>query len=117
MRRGLGVVRERDFRLVYGAQIISLLGDGIIPVALAFAVLDLTGSATDLGIVLAARTLPMIASLLAGGVVADRLSRRRVMIGADLVRFVSQGALGLLLVTGTAHLWQLAVLQAVLGAA
>jgi predicted MFS family arabinose efflux permease len=117
MRRGLEVLRERDFRLVYGAQVVSLLGDGIIPVALAFAVLDLTGSATDLGLVLAARTLPMIGSLLAGGVVADRLSRRRVMIWADLVRLVSQGLLGVLLVTGTAQLWQLIVLQVVLGAA
>jgi predicted MFS family arabinose efflux permease len=86
-------------------------------VALAFAVLDLTGSATDLGIVLAARTLPMVACLLAGGVVADRISRRRVMITADVVRFVSQGVLGLLLVTGSARLWELAVLQAILGAA
>src|SRR5256885_413395 len=74
MRRGLQVLREREFRLVYGAQVVSLLGDGIIPVALAFAVLDLTGSATDLGLVLAARTLPMIGSLLAGGVLADPAS-------------------------------------------
>src|SRR3954447_15907410 len=117
MRRGLQVLREREFRLVYGAQVVSLLGDGIIPVALAFAVLDLTDSATDLGLVLAARTLPMIGCLLAGGVVADRFSRRRVMIAADLVRFVSQAALGILLVTGSAELWQLAALQAVLGAA
>lgn len=117
MRRGLGVLRERPFRLVYGAQVASLLGDGITPVALAFAVLDLTGSATDLGLVLAARTLPMVGCLLAGGVVADRVSRRRVMIAADLVRFVGQGLLGVLLVTGSAKLWELAVLQAIVGAA
>jgi hypothetical protein len=117
MWRDLEVLRERDFRLVYSAQVVSLLGDGIIPVALAFAVLDLTGSATDLGLVLAARIVPMVACLLAGGVVADRLSRRRVMIVADVVRVASQGLLGLLLVTGAAQLWQLAVLQAVLGAA
>jgi predicted MFS family arabinose efflux permease len=117
MRRGLDVLRERDFRLVYGAQVVSLLGDGIIPVALAFAVLEETGSATDLGLVLAARTVPMIASLLVGGVVADRWSRRRVMIAADVVRFVSQAALGVLLVSDTAQLWQLMVLQAILGGA
>jgi predicted MFS family arabinose efflux permease len=117
MRRGLHVLRERNFRLVYGAQVVSLLGDGIIPVALAFAILDLTGSATDLGLVLAARTIPLVACLLAGGVAADRLSRRRVMIAADAARFASQGLLGVLLVTGEAHLWQLALLQAVLGAA
>jgi hypothetical protein len=117
MRRGLEVLRERDFRLVYSAQVVSLLGDGIIPVALAFAVLDLTGSATDLGLVLAARTVPMVVCLLAGGVLADRASRRRVMIGADLVRLASQGLLGVLLVSGSAHLWEVAVLQAILGGA
>ena len=113
----LEVLRERDFRRVFGAQVVSLFGDGIIPVALAFAVLDLTGSATDLGLVLAARMIPLVGCLLLGGVVADRLSRRRVMIAADVVRMISQALLGLLLVTGEAHLWQLIVLQAVLGAA
>ena len=117
MRRGSGVLRERDFRLVYGAEVVSVLGDGVVPVALAFAVLDLTGSATDLGLVLACRAVPMVACLLAGGVVADRLSRRRVMITADLVRLFSQGLLGVLLVTGNAQLWQVAALQAILGAA
>jgi predicted MFS family arabinose efflux permease len=58
-----------------------------------------------------------VACLLAGGVVADRMSRRRVMIAADLVRLVSQGVLGLLLVSGHARLWEVAALQAVLGAA
>jgi len=113
----LQVLRERDFRLVFGAQVVSLFGDGIIPVALAFAVLDLTGSATDLGLVLAARLVPLVGCLLLGGVVADRLSRRRVMIGTDVVRTFSQALLGVLLVTGEAQLWQLIVLQAVLGAA
>jgi uncharacterized membrane protein len=117
MRGVPGVLGEREFRLVYGAQVVSLLGDGIIPVALAWAVLDLTGSATDLGLVLAARLVPMVACLLAGGVVADRLSRRRVMIAADLVRLAGQGLLGVLLVTGTARLWELIALQAVVGAA
>ncbi len=113
----LEVLRERNFRRVFGAQVVSLFGDGIIPVALAFAVLDLTGSATDLGLVLAARTVPLVGCLLLGGVVADRISRRRVMITADVVRLISQALLGVLLVTGAANLWQLLVLQAVLGAA
>jgi predicted MFS family arabinose efflux permease len=116
-RSSAGVLRERPFRLVFSAQVVSLLGDGIVPVALAFAILDLTGSATDLGIVLAARTVPLVGCLLVGGVVADRFSRRRVMIAADLVRFASQGLLGVLLVSGEARLWQLAGLQVILGAA
>jgi MFS family permease len=114
---GLGVLRERDFRLVFGAQVVSLIGDGIVPVALAFAILDLTGSATDLGIVLAARTVPLVACVIAGGVVADRVPRRAVMIASDLVRLVSQGVLGVLLVFGHAEIWQIAALEAVLGAA
>lgn len=113
----LEVLRLRDFRLVFSASLISLLGDGVIPVALAFAVLDLTGSATDLGIVLAARTLALVAALLAGGVVADRVGRRRVMIGADLVRLVTQAAIGVLLVSGDATVVEIAVSQAMLGAA
>jgi MFS family permease len=113
----LDVLRLRDFRLVYGAALVSLLGDGIVPVALAFAVLDLTGSATDLGIVLAARTLALVGSLLIGGVVADRIGRRAVMIGADLTRLVTQGAIGVLLVSGHATVLELAASQALLGAA
>ncbi len=113
----LDVLDERPFRHVFGAQVVSLFGDGIVPVALAFAILDLTGSATDLGLVLAARTVSMVGCLLLGGVVADRLSRMRVMIAADVVRLVSQALLGVLLVTGRAQLWQLIALQAVLGGA
>ena len=90
MVAGLDVLRLRDFRLVFGAALASLLGDGMVPVALSFAVLDLTGSATDLGLVLAARSVALVGSLLIGGVVADRVSRRTVMIGADLVRLVAR---------------------------
>lgn len=95
----------------------SLIGDGVVPVALAFAVLDLTGSATDLGVVLACRTVALLGSLLAGGVVADRLGRRGVMVAADVVRLAGQGAIGILLVTGHATVAELAVSQALLGAA
>jgi len=114
---GLEVLRGRDFRLVFGAALVSLLGDGIQPLALTFAVLDLTGSATDLGFVLAAWTIALVASLLAGGVVADRLSRRTVMIGADVVRLVAQGAIAVLLIGGHATVAEIAVCQALLGAA
>lgn len=113
---GLAVLRLRDFRLVFAAALVSLVGDGVVPVALAFAVLDLTGSATDLGIVLAARTLALVAALLVGGVVADRVGRRKVMIGADLIRLGTQGAIGALLVSGHATVSELAGSQVLLGA-
>ena len=117
MAAGLDVLRLRAFRLVFGAALVSLLGDGMVPVALSFAVLDLTGSATDLGLVLAARSVALVGSLLIGGVVADRVRRRTVMIGADLVRLVSQAATGVLLVTGHASVAELAISQACVGAA
>src|ERR671924_757847 len=116
-RRSLGALRERDFRLLFLSQSVSLLGDGVVAVALAFAVLDLTGSASDLGFVFAARTIPLVAFLLAGGVFADRLSRRAVMVAADAVRFSSQGLTAGLLISGHARIWELALLQVVHGAA
>ncbi|MGH2914953.1 MAG: MFS transporter [Solirubrobacteraceae bacterium] len=110
------VLRLRDLRFVFGSTLASSLGDGIIGVALAFAVLDLTHSATDLGIVMAARTLTMIGGMLIGGVVADRLSRRMVMIAADLVRFAGQVAIGLLLLAGEATVSEVVVSQILVAA-
>jgi MFS family permease len=113
----LAVLREREFRLLYAGQTVSLLGDGILNVALAFAVLDLTGSVSDLGFVLAVSKVPVVLTILAGGVIADRLPRRAVMVVADLVRMGCLGATGLLLVSGDATLWELLVLQAGAGTA
>ena len=115
--RELDVLRLRDFRLVFGASVASLVGDGVVPVALAFAVLDLTGSATDLGIVLAARVVALVGSLLIGGVVADRVGRRAVMVTADVVRLGTQAAIGVLLVAGEATIGEMVVSQALVGAA
>lgn len=115
--RELDVLRRRDFRLVFGAAVASLVGDGVVPVALAFAVLDLTGSATDLGIVLAARVLPLVSSLLIGGVLADRVGRKTVMVAADLLRLGAQAAIGVLLVSGEATIAEILVSQALVGAA
>lgn len=112
-----GVPAQRAFRLLFAAQSISALGDRLVPVALAFAVLDLTGSVTALGAVLAAQTIPLVAFVLFGGVWADRLSRRRVMLASDLVRAGSQAASAALLLTGSAHLAELVALQAVYGTA
>jgi predicted MFS family arabinose efflux permease len=109
-------LRERNFRLLFAARTISFFGSNLVPIAIAFAVLDMTGSATDVGLAFASRTLAQIATLLVGGVVADRLSRRRVMISSEASSTVVQVVLGVLLVTGSASLWELLVLQAAGGA-
>jgi MFS family permease len=112
-----GPLGEREFRLLFSGQALSMIGDGIAPIAVAFAVLDLTGSPTDLGLVLAAGYLPMAAFLLVGGVWADRLPRRAVMLAADAVRATTQATTGVLLLSGSARLWQLIVLQVFYGVA
>src|SRR5690242_5049126 len=109
-------LRERNFRLLYIGQAVSLLGDGMVGVALAFGVLEVSGSPSALGIVLAARSIPTIALLLAGGVIADRLPRRTVMVAADVVRMAGHGLMAALLISGSAEVWSLAVLAAVNGA-
>jgi MFS family permease len=113
----LAVLRVRDFRLVFGAFAVSVVGDRMVAIALAFAVLELGGSASEIGIVLAARTLPLVATLLIGGVVADRISRQRVMVASDLARLVTQGTLAALLIAGEPAIWIIAVLSGLTGAA
>jgi MFS transporter len=115
--RRFGPLREREFGLLYAGQAVSLLGDALVPVALAFAVLDLTGSAADLGYVFAAQILPLVVFLLAGGVWADRLPRQLVMLGSDLVRGLAQATVAFLLLTGRAELRELIALAAVYGTA
>jgi len=111
----LAPLRGRDFRLLLSARVASFLGSAMASVALAFAVLDLTGSKTDLGFVLAARVVPAVVFMLGGGVVADRLPRHRVMVTANLVSAASQGATALLLLSARADVWEIAVLAAVSG--
>ncbi|MGN6815002.1 MAG: MFS transporter, partial [Solirubrobacterales bacterium] len=115
--RRLGVLKEPAYRRLFLGRTASLIGDGITPVALAFAVLDLTGSPTDLGIVLAVNSLVLTALVLAGGVFADRISPRRAMLGADATRTVSMGLIAALLLAGVAQIWELALLYAIDGAA
>jgi MFS family permease len=112
----LQVLRLREFRLLYLGQAVSVFGDRMVAVALAFAVIELGGSASAVGLVLASGTLPLVASVLIGGVVADRTSRRAVMVAADLVRVASQGTMAVLLIAGAAEIWMLAVLAGITGA-
>ena len=87
----LGPLREREFRLLFAGQATSRLGSAMAPIALAFAVLNtLHGSATDLGLVLAARQATIVALLLFGGVWADRLPRHQVMVVSNLLSAASQ---------------------------
>lgn len=111
----MAALRHRNFRLLFAGRAISFFGTNVVPVALAFAVLDL-GSASDLGLVLGARTLAQIAALLAGGVFGDRLPRKLVLIGSDSANCAIQLGMGLLIVSGHAEVWQLIVLQLAGGA-
>jgi MFS family permease len=108
-------LREPRFAWYYAARIVSSAGSTMAPIALAFAVLDLSDSAGDLGLVLAARTVPLVVFLLVGGVVADRFSRTAVMRTANLLSAATQGAVAFLVVTGQADLWMLVVLEAANG--
>jgi MFS family permease len=113
-----GALRERRFRLLWIGQATSTLGDGLVPVALAFAVIQtLDRSATALGVVLAAHTLPLVAFILVGGVWADRLPRQLVMLASDVVRGTVQAIMAVLLLTGAAELWHLVVLIGIYGTA
>ncbi|MDA0181885.1 MFS transporter [Solirubrobacter phytolaccae] len=113
----LAVLRRREFALLLSGQAMSGLGDRMVAVALAFAVLEIGGSVSAVGLVLAAGMIPLVGCVLVGGVVADRASRRTVMVLADLVRVASQGAMAALLIGGVAEVWMLALLAAVSGAA
>jgi MFS family permease len=111
----LGPLRERQFRLLFAGRTISMAGSAMAPVALAFAVLDLTGSTSDLGLVLAARQIPTVIFILFGGVWADRLPRHHVMVASNLLSGASQATAAALLLAGHAQIWQLAALAAVNG--
>jgi len=115
VRESFAALEEREFRLYWIGQTGSAFGDSLIFVALAFAVLQVTGSATDLGLVFAAFALPRVIFTLVGGVWADRLPRRALMVGCDVIRGALDVLLAVLLVTGTAEIWHLLVLAAVMG--
>ena len=110
------VLRQRDFFNLFAGQAASTLGDRIVFVALALYVTDI-GSPTDVGIVLAAHTLPLVGFLLLGGVWADRLPRHRVMIVTDLIRFALHAALAALIFTGAVEIWHLVAIEALFGTA
>ncbi|MFY9993442.1 MAG: MFS transporter [Leclercia sp.] len=105
------------FRHLFFARLLTVLGNGIAPIALAFAVLDIGGSVSDLGWVVASRSLFNVAFLLLGGVLADRYSRSRVLVSSSLVAAVSQAVVAWSVLDGSATVMSLALLGAVNGAA
>jgi MFS family permease len=108
-------LREKNFAWYFASRFVNTLGSMMANVALAFAVLDVTGSASGLGTVLAAHTVPMVALLLWGGVISDRFPRAVVLQLSNIASAISQGLIALLVLTGTAELWMLIVLAAVHG--
>src|SRR5205823_7191361 len=106
-----------NFRLLFAARAISYVGTYLAPIAVAFAVLDLGGSATEVGLAFAAWTVAQVATLALGGVVGDRLPRKVVMVGSDAASFAVRCTMGALVVSGHARIWELIALQAVGGAA
>ncbi len=111
------VLRHRDFRFLWLAQSSSVVGDYLVTVALALFIIQRTGSATDLGLVLAGKSLPLILFLLVGGVWADRLPRHLVMISTDLVRCGLHALLAVLIFTGTVPIWEVVVIEMAFGGA
>ncbi|MFC8452803.1 MFS transporter [Kitasatospora sp. NPDC057223] len=108
---------EAQFARLFAGQSLSVLGDRVSFVAVPFAVLSVGGSAFDVGLVAAAALLPMLLFTLVGGVWADRFRRHRMMLASDLVRFATQGAAAVLLLTGVAEVPHLVLLMAVFGTA
>ncbi|SUE16167.1 mfs transporter [Rhodococcus gordoniae] len=108
-------LRGPNFRLYISGQAISLVGTWMQTVAQSWLVLQLTGSATAIGIVLALQTVPMLLLGPYGGVVADRSDKRRLMIGLQTLMGVQALILGLLVVTDTIALWHVYVLAVALG--
>jgi MFS family permease len=108
-------LREREFRKLWVAMCVSLLGDGAFLVAVAWQVYDLSNTPTAMSVVGIAMTVPTILFLLLGGVASDRFERRRIMVAADLLRAVAGAALAALALSGALEVWHVAILAALYG--
>jgi MFS family permease len=112
---GVPLYRQKRFALLMSGRVVSSLGNAVAPIAIAFAILQLDHSVGDLGLVVGGRSTALAVCILFGGVVADRLPRRVVMIGGAVVSGMSEAATALLLLTHTADIAELAALQIVNG--
>jgi MFS family permease len=115
--RLLAPLAHRNYRLLAGGTSVSLLGDGLFLVALAWQVYTMSDAPTALATVGIAMTIPTITCLLIGGAVSDRFDRRLVMLTADTVRAVVLAALATLAVAGALTFWELLAIAVVYGAA
>jgi predicted MFS family arabinose efflux permease len=121
MSRGAGLVRRfpvlaiRDFRLLLAERLIAPASVGFSMVGVSFAVLNATGSSSDLSFVLAAQIAPALVFALVGGVAADRFRPQRVILAANLIMALGEGTFGLLVLTGRPPLWAMICLEALTG--
>ncbi|MHB8575245.1 MAG: MFS transporter [Dehalococcoidia bacterium] len=113
--RGFSALQHRNYRLFWYGQTISLIGTWMQNVAQAWLVLQITGSAFDLGIVSALQMLPMLVVGPFGGVLADRLPKRRVLVVTQTVQMLLAFVLGALVMTGTVQIWHVYLLATLLG--
>lgn len=111
----LAPLRHRAFRYLAAGRLVNMLGNGVAPMALAFAVLDLTGSVRGLGLVVGARSLMTVLFVLIGGVAADRIPLRLVLAGSNVLGAVIQAAVAALVLAGTATIPMLLALSAANG--
>ena len=116
MPAALRPLRHRDFRLLWTGLAVSLIGSGLWLVALAWQVIELGGGPTELSLVTALYSVGLLAFVLVGGIAADRLPQRLVMLAADLVRAAILLVLGWLSLTGDLRIWHLAAGGLVVGA-
>src|SRR3954471_1496545 len=112
---GWAPLRHRGFRYLLAGRAVNALGNAFAPIALAFAVLDLTGSAADLGFVVGARTVVNVAFLLFGGVLADQMPKTVLMTGSSVAAALTQAAVAGLVLTHTATIPLLIGLEAING--
>jgi len=112
-----GALKDRSFRYFFLGQTASAVGDALVPVATAFAVLRISGSITLLGLVLAVLWGSRLVAAPIAGQLADRIDRVRVAVGSDLMRCVVQAVLAIVLLSGRATVWELAVGAGMYGAA
>ena len=110
-------LKVRDFALLWSGQTVSSLGDGVFTIALALVALHIGHSPVDLAYVFTARAVPSVLFALLGGVVVDRVSRRRAMLSSDVVRGLAVGVVAILLARQDLRLWELIAMSAIFGAA